>query len=82
MIERRGKSQIPKSLESKGQMGFDWSVLYTIENIFSKAIRYCPHTLKKDLKKTSHIEKDMNVQSFGTSRVSILGLPLGSPKEK
>jgi hypothetical protein len=49
MIKRKGKRQIPKSLESKGQMGFDWSVLYTIEKIFSKAIGYCPHTLKKNL---------------------------------
>jgi hypothetical protein len=27
-------------------------------------------------------EKDMNIQTFGTTRVLILGHPLGSPKEK
>jgi hypothetical protein len=55
MIKRRGESQIEnlildyKSLENRGPMRSNWSVLYTIENIFSKAIRYFPHTLKKDL---------------------------------
>jgi hypothetical protein len=44
MIKRKGKSQIGnltlnhKSLEKMGQMRFDWSVLYTIGKIFSRAI--------------------------------------------
>jgi hypothetical protein len=44
MIKRRGGSQIEnlildhKPLEIKGQMSFDWSMLYNIEKIFSKAI--------------------------------------------
>jgi len=42
MIKERGKSQIGnltcdhKSLESKGQMKFDWSMLYAVGNIFLK----------------------------------------------
>jgi hypothetical protein len=54
MIKRRGRSQIGnltpdhKPLESRGQMKSDWSMLYTIGKIFSRAIRYCPHTLKKN----------------------------------
>jgi hypothetical protein len=46
MIKRRGRSQIEnltpnhKSLESRGQMKFDWNVLYTVEKIFSRVIRY------------------------------------------
>jgi hypothetical protein len=55
MIKRKGRSQIPnltpnyKSLEIKGQMRSDWSVLYTIGNIFSRAIRYYCHTFKINL---------------------------------
>ncbi len=55
MIKRGGGSQIGnltpdhKSLESRGQMRFDWSMLYTVGKIFSSAIRYYPHTLKIDL---------------------------------
>jgi hypothetical protein len=58
-------------------MRFNWSVLYTIENIFSRAIGYFPCIFKTYL-----IEKYMGVQSFGTLRILVLGLPLGSPREK
>jgi len=59
MIKRRGESQIEnlipnhKSLENRGQMKSDWSVLYIVGKIFSKVIKYCPHTIKKilDLRK-------------------------------
>jgi hypothetical protein len=46
MIKRRGGSQIEnlipnhKSLENKGQMRFDWSMLYIVGKIFSRAIKY------------------------------------------
>jgi hypothetical protein len=46
MIKRRGKNQVEnitldhKSFERRGQMRSDWSLVYTIENIFSRAIRY------------------------------------------
>jgi hypothetical protein len=55
MIKRRGGSQIGhltpdhKSLKSKGQMRSDWSMLYTVEKIFSRDIRYCLRTIKKNL---------------------------------
>jgi hypothetical protein len=55
MIKRKGGSQIGnltpdyKSLESKGQMKFDWSVLYTIGKIFSRAIRNFPHTFETNM---------------------------------
>jgi len=48
MIKRKGVSQIEnltcdhKPLESKGQMGSDWGMLYTIGKIFLRAIRYFP----------------------------------------
>jgi hypothetical protein len=48
MIKRRGMSQIGNLtpdhnfLESRGQMRYDWNVLYTIEKIFSRAITKCP----------------------------------------
>jgi hypothetical protein len=54
MIKRKGGSQIEnltfdhKSLENRGQMRFDWSMLYTIGKIFSRAIRHYPHTIRKD----------------------------------
>jgi hypothetical protein len=58
MINKKGGSQIEnltidhKSFERRGQMKFDWSVLYTIGKIFSRAIRYYPKNFKKllDLK--------------------------------
>jgi hypothetical protein len=83
MIKRRGESQIEnltrdhKSLEKKGQMRFDWNMLYSIGNIFSRVIRDFICTLKTNL-----IEKDMNVQSLETTRVLVLGLSFGSPEEK
>ncbi len=55
MIKRRRMNQIEnltpthKSLESKGQMKSNWGAIYTIENIFSKAIRYFPRIFKIDL---------------------------------
>jgi hypothetical protein len=55
MIKRRGESQIMnltldhKSLESKGQMRFDWGVFYTIKNMFLKAIKYYLPIFKNDL---------------------------------
>jgi hypothetical protein len=55
MIKRKGIYQIEnlisnhKSLESKGQMRFDWNVLYNVGMIFSRAIKYYLHTLKKKL---------------------------------
>jgi hypothetical protein len=55
MIKRRGGGQIEnstpdhKSIKSRNQMRFDWSLLYTTEKIFSRVIRYCPFTFKKKL---------------------------------
>jgi hypothetical protein len=80
--QKKGRSQIEnlipdhKSFESRGQMRSDWSVLYTIGKIFSRAIRYQPCNLKKIL-----FEKYMNIQSFGITKVPILGLPFRSPEE-
>jgi hypothetical protein len=55
MIKRRGANQIGnliidhKSFESKGEMRFDWSLLYYVGKIFSRAIKYCPCTFEADL---------------------------------
>jgi hypothetical protein len=35
--------------ESRGEMKFNWGVLYTVGKIFLKAIRYFPQIQKKDL---------------------------------
>jgi hypothetical protein len=67
-----------KSLESRGQMRFDWNMLYTGWKIFARAIRYFPRIFFKK----PWFEKYMNIQSFGITKVPILGLPLGSSKEK
>jgi hypothetical protein len=46
--KKKGGSQIGnltpdhKLFENRGQMKSNRSVLYTIEKIFSRAIRYCP----------------------------------------
>jgi hypothetical protein len=54
MIKRKGRSQIGnltpkhKALESRGQTRFNWSVLYIIGKIFSRAIKYCAFILKKN----------------------------------
>jgi len=42
-----------KSLESSGQMKSNWGVLYTVKNIFLRAISYftCVFRKKLDLKK-------------------------------
>jgi hypothetical protein len=63
-----------KSLESRGQMKFNWAVLYTIEKIFLKILPSNFFFLK--------FEIYMSVQNFGTIRFPILGLPFGSPREK
>jgi hypothetical protein len=76
MIKRRGGSRIEnltsdhKSLKSKGQMSSDWGVLYIVEKIFSKSIR---HSLA--FSKNISFEKYMNVESFGTTKIPILGVP-------
>jgi hypothetical protein len=55
MIKRRGASQIEnltpnhKPFESKNQMKLRLGMLYIVEKTFLRAIRYCPHILKKDL---------------------------------
>jgi hypothetical protein len=75
MIKRRGGNQIEnltsdhKSVKGNGQLTFDWGVLYTIGKIFLKAIRYYLRIFFKNL-----IEKYMNIQSFGTTKVPILKL--------
>jgi hypothetical protein len=59
MIKEKGGGQIEnftpdhKSLENRGQMRSDWSMLYTFAKIFSRAIKYYPHTFRKkiDLRK-------------------------------
>jgi hypothetical protein len=77
MIKRRGRSQIRnltldhKSLETKGQMRSDWSMLYTIGKIFSRAIRHFPHIFKKNKK---WLEKYMSVQSLGRTRIVVFGI--------
>jgi hypothetical protein len=77
MIKRKGRSQIGhltpdhKSLESRGQMRFDWSVLYTIENMFSKAIRYCPCPIKTNFiwKRYEHLNSwDNESPNLGSPR--------------
>jgi hypothetical protein len=79
-----GKGQIGnltpnhKSLENRGQMKLNWGVFYTVGKIFLMAIRYYLQIFKKK----TYFEKDMRVQSSRTTRVPILGLPLGSFGEK
>jgi hypothetical protein len=52
MIKRKGRSQIGnltsdhKSLKSRDQMSSDWGVLYTVEKIFLRAIKYFPQVFK------------------------------------
>jgi hypothetical protein len=54
MIKRRGTNQIGKlildhkSFESKGQMRSNWSVLYNVGKIISKAIKYYVCTFEAD----------------------------------
>jgi hypothetical protein len=65
MIKGRGVSQIGNltpdhnSLENMGWTRCNWGVLYTIGNIFLKAIIYMSHFQKK-----TWFEKNMNVQNF------------------
>jgi len=83
MIKRKGGSQIGnltldhKPLENRGQMKSNRSVLYPIGKIFSRAIRYCLWTFKKDF-----IWERYECPKFGTTKVRVLGLPLGSLVEK
>jgi hypothetical protein len=74
MIKRRGGNQIQnlipyhKPLESKGQMSFNWGVLYTFGKIFLNDIRYF-----LAFSKQIGFKKYMSVQNFGTIKVSTLG---------
>jgi len=83
MIKRRGGSEIRnltpnhKSLESRGQMRFNWSVLYTIGNIFSRDIKYCPCIFKINL-----IWERYEHSMFWDNKVLVSGLPLRSPGKK
>ncbi len=53
--QKKGRSQIGnlifdhKPFESRGQIKYDWSKLYSIGKIFSRVIRFCPCTLKINL---------------------------------
>ncbi len=38
-----------KPLKNRSQISFNWSVLYIVEKIFLRVIRYCPHIFKKKL---------------------------------
>jgi len=55
MIKKKGANQIGnlildhRSFESRGQMRYDWNMLYNVGKVFSRAIRYCPYTLKANL---------------------------------
>jgi len=53
-------------------------MLYVVGKIFLRVIRYC-HCI---FRKKTCFEKDMSIQSFGATRLPILGLPLGSLGEK
>ncbi len=62
-----------KAFESRGQMESDWGVLYPVENIILKAIRYCPCIFKIDLILEGYeCPKFLDNKSFN----------FGSPKEK
>jgi hypothetical protein len=50
----------------------NWDVPYTIRKILLRAMKYYLRMIQKNC-----YEEDMNVQSFGTPKVPILGLPLG-----
>ncbi len=52
-------------------------MLYTIENIFSRDIRYCPCTFETNL-----IWERYEHSKFWDNKVLVLGLPLGSPRKK
>jgi hypothetical protein len=66
MIKRKGGSQIKnltpdhKPFESRGQMNSDWGVLYTIGNIFLRAIKYCHQVFHK---------KNFDLRNIWTSKV-------------
>jgi hypothetical protein len=53
-----------------GEMIFDLGIQYTIGKIFSMATKYFPCMFQI-------VEENMNVQSFGITKILILGLHLG-----
>jgi hypothetical protein len=55
----------------------NWGMQYTIGKIFLRAIRYFLLMLQ-----ITCFEKDMSIQGFKTTKVLILGLPLGSLGKK
>jgi hypothetical protein len=61
----------------RGQMISNWGVQYTIGNIFLKAIKLCHCMLQIGV-----FEEDMNVQSFKSIIVVILGLSFKSSLKK
>jgi len=71
------KPLITNPFRIKGQMISNWGVQYTIENIFLRAIRLCHCMLQIGV-----FEEDMNVQSFKSTIVVILGLSFESSLEK
>jgi hypothetical protein len=78
MIKRRGRNQIEnltpdhKSLQRRGQMKFDWSMLCNVGNIYIALILW----------KGIWFKKDISVQSFRTLWILVLGLPFGSFRGK
>jgi hypothetical protein len=66
-----------KPLESRGQMSFDWSMLYANGKIFLKVIKYFPFIFKTYL-----IWERYECPKFWTTIVLVLGLSLGNFGEK
>jgi hypothetical protein len=83
MIKRRGRSQIGnlspkhKPLESKGQMSFDWGVLYTVGKIILKDIGHYPHIFKTNL-----IWKKYECPKFWNNKGPNFGIPIWKTWEK
>jgi hypothetical protein len=79
MIKRRGGSQIknltPNHKPLKSGVKRGPIAACTVGKNFLRPKIYA-------LSKKTLFENDMSIQSFGTTRVPILGLPLGNPKEK
>jgi hypothetical protein len=59
-------------------MSFDWGVLHTVGKIFLKAIKYFHHIIKKK----TYLKKYEHPKFWDNKLILILGLPLGSFKEK
>jgi hypothetical protein len=49
-------------------MNSNWGMLYIVGKIFLRAMKYCPQ-----VSKNNWFEKDINIQSFGTTKVPFLG---------